>query len=88
MPLPGANSSASGFKFLLRLDEEALPQREQALRVVIEKVFLLQQQIEVLFADGIDAAASQKKIPFEEQSEVPDGASLPSQWPPAEFQYS
>ena len=72
--LAGSQLFGEGFKFLLRPDEEALPQREETLRVVIEKVLLLQKQIEVRFADGVDAVAAWEQIALEKRGELDERA--------------
>src|SRR5713226_1369503 len=41
---------------------------------MMQKMFLFEQQIVMLFADGIDAAASREEIAFEKRSESFDRA--------------
>ena len=54
-----------GFELKLGLGEKAFAESEQALRVVVEEVFLLQEQIEMLFAHRVAAVATRQKMAFE-----------------------
>ena len=49
-----------GFQLEFGLGEEIFTQGEQALGVVIEKVFFLKQQIEMFFADGVAPRAARQ----------------------------
>ena len=59
-----------GFEFQFGLGKKTLAQGEQRLRVVVEEMFFLQQQIEMLFTDRVAGVAARQKMAFEKIGEI------------------
>ena len=73
MSFPGASSSASAASSCLVLAKSSSPRAQEALRIVIQKMFFLQQEIVMFFADRIDALAPWQKFLLEKFREAVNG---------------